>query len=102
MNSVFLASQLDDLGNGIFDMLGKWTDRGVKIALVVIVLMVICRQFSLKAGIGALLAMALALGIYNARDTLAGLFSEKIKSPSTGSAPFNPQAPKARTDGELL
>ncbi|MFD8986342.1 hypothetical protein ACFV0Q_41560, partial [Streptomyces sp. NPDC059564] len=73
MKMVILASQLDALGDGIFDMLGKWADRGLKVALVVIVLAAICKQFSLKAGIGALLAMALALGIYSSRDTLAGL-----------------------------
>ncbi|MEV6683911.1 hypothetical protein AB0N28_00920 [Streptomyces sp. NPDC051130] len=102
MNTMFLASQLDTLGDGLFDMLGKWADRGLKVALVVIVLVTICRQFSLKAGIGALLAMAIALGIYSSRDTLAGFFSDKIKNPSTGSAPLDPQAPRSRADGKIL
>lgn len=102
MKTVILASQLDALGDGIFDMLGKWADRGLKVALVVIVLAAICKQFSLKAGIGALLAMALALGIYSSRDTLAGLFSDKIKNPSSGSAPLIPRIPPSGADGEVL
>ncbi|MEU7068334.1 hypothetical protein [Streptomyces sp. NPDC046161] len=102
MNAVILASRLDDLGNGVFDMLGTWSDRGLKIVLVLIVVGTICRQFSLKAGIGALLAMTIALGIYSSRDTLANLFSDKIKNPSTGSAPLNPQARQPRADGKIL
>ncbi|MFF8264323.1 hypothetical protein [Streptomyces virginiae] len=85
-NPVVLAGQLDALGDSWIGTLGDWADNGLKVALTVVVVVTIARKVSLKAGIGALIAMVLALGIYNSRDSLASIFSDEIKNPakSTG------------------
>ena len=72
---VQLAGKLADLGNGWLTTLGTWGNKGLGVALTVIVVVTMARKFSLKAGVGALIAMVIALGIYNSRDTLAALFS---------------------------
>ncbi|OEJ29999.1 hypothetical protein [Streptomyces subrutilus] len=83
--SVLLASELDVLGDSLFDTAAKWADRGLRVALAVLVLAGIARTFSFKAAIGALLAMIIALSIYSARDSLSGKVTDKINNPTTGA-----------------
>ncbi|MFE5489001.1 hypothetical protein ACFQ7Z_03395 [Streptomyces virginiae] len=85
-NSVVLAGQLDALGDSLIGTLADWSDSGLKVALTLVVVVTVARKFSLKAGIGALIAMVIALGIYNSRDSLASIFSDELKNPakSTG------------------
>lgn len=87
VHAVVLAGKLDDLGNSWIDMFTSWGSRGLKAALIVIVLVEMVRRFSIKAGIGALLLMAIALGIYYAREDLAAIFTDQVKNPTTKSAP---------------
>jgi hypothetical protein len=82
---IILAGPLANLGNSWLTMLGQWGDRGLQVALTLIVVVTVCRKFSLKAGIGALLAMVIALGIYNSRSTLANLFQQEVNNPVGGS-----------------
>jgi hypothetical protein len=82
---VQLAGKLADLGNGWLTTLGTWSNKGLGVALTVIVVVTMARKFSLKAGIGALIAMVIALGIYNSRDTLAALFSDEVNHPASGA-----------------
>ncbi|MFB6617684.1 hypothetical protein ACFCV9_26305 [Streptomyces sp. NPDC056367] len=82
---VLLAGQLDLLGDGLLTTLGGWADNGLKVALAVLVLAAIARSFSFKAALGALLAMVIALGIYNGRDSLSGKVTDEIKNPATGA-----------------
>ncbi|MCQ4210424.1 hypothetical protein [Streptomyces longispororuber] len=86
VQQVVLAGQLDDLGNGWIDMFKGWADAGLKVALACIVLYVLVTRFSLKAGVGALLLMVLALGIYNAREQLADKVEDEVNNPAKGAA----------------
>ncbi|MFE0916030.1 MULTISPECIES: hypothetical protein [unclassified Streptomyces] len=100
-NSVVLAGQLDALGDSLIGTLAGWADNGLKVALTLVVVVTIARKFSLKAGIGALIALVIALGIYNSRDSLASIFSDEIKNPakSTGQTVVVVTAPHADADG---
>ncbi|MFF3359204.1 hypothetical protein ACFYWN_43000 [Streptomyces sp. NPDC002917] len=94
---VVLAGKAAELGDSLLTTLGKWGDQGLKVALMAVVVITVVRKTSLKAGIGALIAMALALGIYNSRNTLANIFEDEIKNdgaavtvvvyPETGQLP---------------
>ncbi len=84
MRRVVLAGKLGNLGDGLLDMWGGWADKALGVALLTIVVIQIVRRLSLKAGIGALLALVIAMGIYQSRGTLAGLFSDEINSHSAG------------------
>ncbi|MFD9338651.1 hypothetical protein ACFWBF_30290 [Streptomyces sp. NPDC060028] len=84
-DTVMLAGKLDVLGNSLLGTLSSWGDKGLKVALMVVVLAAIVRNFSLKAGIGALLAMIVALSLYNSRDSIAGMFSDEINNPAHGA-----------------
>ncbi|MFE9558450.1 hypothetical protein ACFYMW_36470 [Streptomyces sp. NPDC006692] len=106
-HSVVLAGKLDDLGNSWIDMFTNWGTRGLKAALIVIVVVYMVQRFSIKAGIGALLLMAIALGLYESRDDLAAIFTDQIKNPTKKSAPavvvpVSPlDTPIRRAGGEL-
>lgn len=79
---VVLAGKAAELGDAWLETLGDWGDKGLKVALTAIVVITVVRKVSLKAGIGALIAMVLALGIYDARGTLANIFEDEVKNPA--------------------
>ncbi|MEU6323109.1 hypothetical protein [Streptomyces sp. NPDC047009] len=80
-----LAGQLDDLGNSWINMFKEWATNGLKAGLAVLVVVIMVQRFSLKAGIGALLLMIIALGLYNSRDNLANMFEDEVKNPAKGA-----------------
>jgi hypothetical protein len=86
MRSVQLAGALEDFGDGLIDTAGSWGDRILPVALIILVVITIFRRMSFKAGIGALIAMVLALGIYNSRDSLSEMVEDEVNNPagSTG------------------
>ncbi|MFE5518353.1 hypothetical protein ACFQ9Q_11575 [Streptomyces virginiae] len=81
-NTVVLAGKLDALGDSLIETLADWADNGLKVALTLVVVITVARKFSLKAGIGALIALVIALGIYNSRNSLAAIFSDEINNPA--------------------
>jgi hypothetical protein len=85
VNSVILAGQLDDLGDSWINMLKDWATRGLQAGLLVLVVVVMIQKFSLKAGIGALLLMIIALGLYNSREDLSKMFEDEVKNPAKGA-----------------
>ncbi|MFI9040920.1 hypothetical protein [Streptomyces sp. NPDC053726] len=92
MNTAYtflLAGQLDDLGDSWISMFKDWATKGLQAGLVCLVVVVMIQKFSLKAGIGALLLMVIALGLYNSRNDLAAIFQDEVKNPSK-SAPAVP------------
>ncbi|MFJ9544391.1 hypothetical protein ACIRPX_45315 [Streptomyces sp. NPDC101225] len=89
LHSLMLAGQLNDLGNSWINMFKEWATKGLQAGLVVLVVVVMIQKFSLKAGIGALLLMVIALGLYNSRNDLANMFTDEVKHPSKG-APTHP------------
>jgi hypothetical protein len=95
-HSVFLAEELDKLGDSWISMIGDWGTDGLQTALVVLVLITMVQKVSLKAGIGALLLMIIALGLYNSREDLADMFEDEVKNPASG-APAVPGT--AQVDG---
>ncbi|MET8298573.1 hypothetical protein ABZW02_31700 [Streptomyces sp. NPDC005180] len=80
-----LAGKLDELGDSLLGTLGGWSDKGLKVALTVVVVVTVARRVSLKAGIGALIAMVLALGLYEARESLSGAVKDEINNPAKGT-----------------
>ncbi|MET9913879.1 hypothetical protein ABZZ74_45330 [Streptomyces sp. NPDC006476] len=85
VHSLMLAGQLDDLGNSWIDMFKNWAAKGLEAGLLVLVVLTMIQKFSLKAGIGALLLMIAALGLYHSRDSLASMFEDEVKHPSQGA-----------------
>ncbi|MER6678542.1 hypothetical protein [Streptomyces sp. NPDC000983] len=85
VNSVMLAGQLDDLGDSWISMFQDWATKGLQAGLLVLVVIIMIQKFSLKAGIGALLLMIIALGLYNSREDLADMFEDEVKNPAKGA-----------------
>ncbi|MFF0386819.1 hypothetical protein [Streptomyces sp. NPDC004286] len=80
-----LAGQLSDLGDSWIEMLKDWASHGLEAGLLVLVVVTMIQKFSLKAGIGALLLAAIAIGLYNSRNDLAHMFEDEVKHPSKGA-----------------
>ncbi|MFC9643814.1 hypothetical protein ACFTZF_35570 [Streptomyces mirabilis] len=85
VHSLMLAGQLNDLGNSWINMFKEWATKGLQAGLVCLVVVIMIQKFSLKAGIGALLLMVIALGLYNARNDLANMFTDEVKNPAKGA-----------------
>ncbi|WP_406834840.1 hypothetical protein ACICHK_00240 [Streptomyces sp. AHU1] len=85
-HSLMMAGPLRDLGNSWIDMLQNWVTRGLPVVLLTIVVVYALQRFSLKAAIGALLLMVIALGIYLARNTLAGMVQDEVDHPKSAPA----------------
>jgi len=85
VHGLMLAGQLNDLGDGWINMFKNWATKGLQAGLVVLVVVIMIQKFSLKAGIGALLLMVIALGLYNSRNALADMFEDEVKNPSKGA-----------------
>ncbi|MEU4012999.1 hypothetical protein AB0H30_31660 [Streptomyces pseudogriseolus] len=85
VHGVVLAGQLDDLGDSWITMFEDWATKGLQAGLVVLVVVIMIQKFSLKAGIGALLLMIIALGLYNSREDLADMFEDEVKNPAQGA-----------------
>ncbi|MFZ3475707.1 hypothetical protein ACODT3_42090 [Streptomyces sp. 4.24] len=104
-DSVMLAGKLDALGDSLLGTLGDWGDTGLKVALTLVVFVAIVRNFSMKAGIGAVLAMILALSLYESRESLSAMFSDEINHPANGAGTVTlvvtPRT-TADTDGGVL
>ncbi|WP_217251563.1 hypothetical protein [Streptomyces sp. AC602_WCS936] len=104
VHEVVLAGHLDDLGDSWITMLEGWATKGLQAGLIVLVVVITAQRFSLKAGIGALLLVIIALGLYDSREDLADMFTDEVKNPANG-APAVPglmrgSAPAARVGFE--
>ncbi|MER5402227.1 hypothetical protein [Streptomyces sp. NPDC002599] len=82
VHTLLLAGQLNDLGDSWINMFRQWATNALQAGLVCLVVTIMIQKFSLKAGIGALLLMIIALGLYNSRDSLASMFEDEVKHPS--------------------
>ncbi|MFD5572966.1 hypothetical protein [Streptomyces cadmiisoli] len=89
VHSLMLAGKLDDLGVSWIDMFKGWATKGLQAGLSCLVVIIMIQKFSLKAGIGALILMVIALGLYNSRNDLADMFTDEVKNPSK-AAPVVP------------
>jgi hypothetical protein len=85
VHSLVLAGQLNDLGDSWINMFKEWATKGLQAGLVCLVVVIMIQKFSLKAGIGALLLMIIALGLYNSRESLANMFEDEVKNPAKGA-----------------
>ncbi|MBT1186638.1 hypothetical protein HET69_22200 [Streptomyces sp. CJ_13] len=86
MSSVILAGKFDAFGDSFIKTLTDWGSSGLTAALIILVLVTIGSKWSMKAAIGALLAMVLALGIYKSRDALSDMVSDEINHPANAAA----------------
>ncbi|GGO59086.1 hypothetical protein [Streptomyces lasiicapitis] len=80
MNTTTLAAEFSDIGDNLFDVGTSWATQGLKLGLLAIVVITIIRKFSLKAGIGALIGLVVATGIYNGRNDLSEAFTNELLS----------------------
>lgn len=85
VNGVLLAGRLDDFGDSWIAMLEDWATKGLQAGLVGLVVVIMIQKFSLKAGIGALILMVIALGLYGSRNDLADMFEDEVKNPAKGA-----------------
>ncbi|MFC0843458.1 hypothetical protein ACFH04_06880 [Streptomyces noboritoensis] len=85
VHSLVLAGELSDLGDSWINMFKEWATKGLQTGLVCLVVVIMIQKFSLKAGIGALVLMIIALGLYNSRDSLAKMFEDEVNNPSKGA-----------------
>ncbi|MFJ7209661.1 hypothetical protein ACIQWR_39785 [Streptomyces sp. NPDC098789] len=83
--TVVLAGKLDTLGDSLIKTVTDWGGVALVAALIMLVLVTIARQMSMKAAIGAVLAMVIALGIYKAREGLSDSVSDEINHPANGA-----------------
>jgi hypothetical protein len=95
-HSLMLAGRLDETGDGWINMLERWATKGLQAGLLVLVVVIMIQKFSLKAGIGALLLMIIALGLYNSREDLSDMFEDEVKNPAKGA----PAAPGIVRDSD--
>ncbi|MFD3938227.1 hypothetical protein ACFWSF_09505 [Streptomyces sp. NPDC058611] len=100
VDSMMLAGGLDVLGDSLLNTFGDWGDKGLKVVLTLVVLVIIARSLSLKAAIGAVLAMIIALSLYASRDSLSSLFSDEINNPASGAGQVTIVSTPAR--GQVL
>lgn len=85
VNSLMLAGRLDDLADSWINMFKDWATKGLQAGLLVLVVVIMIQKFSLKAAIGALLLMIIALGLYNSREDLSNMFEDEVKNPAKGA-----------------
>ncbi|MFI2620533.1 hypothetical protein [Streptomyces sp. NPDC018584] len=78
MTTITLAAEFSEIGDNLFDVGTSWATQGLKLGLLAIVVMTIVKKFSLKAGIGALLGLVIANGIYNGRNDLSEAFTNEL------------------------
>lgn len=76
-----LAGKLDDVGEAWINMFHRWGDLGLQAGLTCLVFITMVQKVSVRAGIGALLLMIVALGLYNSREDLANMFEDEVKNP---------------------
>ncbi|MET9955985.1 hypothetical protein ABZ135_31195 [Streptomyces sp. NPDC006339] len=83
-----LAGAFENIGNGLFGLGESWAERALKLFLIAIVAITVIKKMSIKAGIGAVLGLAICLGIYSARTDLADAFKQELTDMQ--SAPAHP------------
>lgn len=102
MNTITLAVEFEDIGNNLFGLGTGWAAKALKLGLLLIVVVTVIRKFSLKAGIGALIGLIIANGIYGARQDLSDSFTDFLISsqgPPARHAPHDPGAGPAAPAG---
>ena len=97
-----MAGALENLGNHFIGMFAGWALPALTAAGGLIVVSTMIRRFSLKAGIGAALAFALVLGIYQSRAQLASMFTSEVQSASTNGAAQHSLLPLRGHTGDEL
>ncbi|MGW7067075.1 hypothetical protein ACWGII_18645 [Streptomyces sp. NPDC054855] len=99
LHHVVLAGELADLGDSWIETAKDWGTTGLQAALIIIVVVIMVQRFSLKAGIGALVLMVIALGLYGSRNDLADMFEDEVKNPANGAPAFD--RPEPGPEGRL-
>ncbi|MGW5736387.1 MULTISPECIES: hypothetical protein [Streptomyces] len=93
LHQVVLAGELADLGEAWIETAKDWGTTGLQAALIIIVVVIMVQRFSLKAGIGALILMVIALGLYSSRNDLADMFEDEVNNPANGAPAFDRSEP---------
>ncbi|MFD8078243.1 hypothetical protein ACFV3E_36950 [Streptomyces sp. NPDC059718] len=101
-----LAGRFADVGNSLLGTARDWAEMALPTVLLLIVVVTAARKFSVRAAIGALIGLALCMGIYHSRDALSDAFTDEINNPSKGAGTIvrqvtdQPAPPPYRQPGE--
>lgn len=76
--AVVLAGAFQDIGDHLLGLGTGWSEKALKLALIVIVVVKVTQKFSMKAGIGALVGLVICLGIYGSRNELGNAFKDEV------------------------
>ncbi|MGW5342922.1 hypothetical protein [Streptomyces sp. NPDC004050] len=102
MKTVVLAGPVEEIGNSLIKTVTNWGGGALVAVLLVLVVVTIGSKMSMKAAIGALLAMVIALGIYKARNALSDMVSEEISHPASSAGAVVGIDPPRPGDGNVL
>jgi phosphotransferase system glucose/maltose/N-acetylglucosamine-specific IIC component len=78
-----LAGQLSTLGDSWLGTLSRWADLALPTLLAVVVVVTVARRMSMRAAVGSLIMLAIALGLYWSRYDLASKFQDEVDNPGT-------------------
>ncbi|MFE3144329.1 hypothetical protein [Streptomyces scopuliridis] len=78
VHSVVMAAEFELMGDHLLGLGTGWAEKGLKLALAIIVVVKVIQKFSMKAGIGALIGLVICNGIYSSRDDLAGYVKNEL------------------------
>ncbi|KUM97381.1 hypothetical protein AQI95_41935 [Streptomyces yokosukanensis] len=93
MSGVFLAGEFANIGDHLLAVGTGWADKSLKLGLLAIVVATVVKKFSMKAGIGALIGLIIAYGIYNGRTNISNAVTDEvtnIKGAPMVHAPLTP------------
>jgi phosphotransferase system glucose/maltose/N-acetylglucosamine-specific IIC component len=97
VDSIILAGELQEMGDGLIAMLAGWVKPALTAILGILVLAAVAKSFSLKAGLIAVIGMAIVLGIYESRDNMADAVKDELKR-SSGPAVVRVDVPHGPTE----
>ncbi|MEU4095920.1 hypothetical protein [Streptomyces sp. NPDC026673] len=80
-----LAGQFANVGNSLLGTARDWAEMALPTVLLLIVVVTAARKFSVRAAIGALIGLALCMGIYHSRGALSDAFTDEINNPAKGA-----------------
>ncbi|MDF3141484.1 MULTISPECIES: hypothetical protein [unclassified Streptomyces] len=93
MKSVILAGEFEDIGDHLLNVGNGWAEGSLKFGLLAIVVVTIIKKFSMKAGIGALIGLVIANGIYNGRTDISDAVTDEVTNIKGAPAVHAPLVP---------
>ncbi|MGW2748447.1 hypothetical protein [Streptomyces sp. NPDC001450] len=100
MTHLILAAELDDIGNHLLTVGNGWAEKSLKLALLTIVVGTVIKKLSIKAGIGTLIGLVIANGIYGARTDISDAVTDEVTHVKGAPAVHAPLVPGPGTPAQ--